>query len=87
VKAEVILERRRHVPEHVDVSSSAEKFLTRARDHNHLNSFVHARVENRAIELLHHFIAVCVRGRIVERDYRDTVYDLVIEFRFGLVHN
>jgi hypothetical protein len=80
MKAEIILEAWRHLRKHLNVGARAEELLTFAGDQNHLNSFVHARIENRAIELLHHFVAVRVRGRIVERDDRDAVRDLVIEF-------
>src|SRR5687767_368285 len=73
VQTEVILKRRRDIREHLDVGARAEKLLTLTRNHDHLNSVVYPRSENRAIELLHHLVAVGVRRWIVERNGRNAV--------------
>jgi hypothetical protein len=80
VQTEIILERWRDVREHANVGARAKELLARARERDDLHRVVHARVENRAIELLHHLVAVGVRRRIVERDQCDPIADCIIEF-------
>ncbi len=71
VQTEIILEFRSHTAEHLNVGAGTKEFLTAARDDNDLRALVHPRFENARIELLHHFIRIGIRGRIVQSDDRN----------------
>ena len=56
VQTEIVLELRRHLAEHLNVRARTKKLLALSSDYDHLDTFVHARVQNSGIELLHHLI-------------------------------
>ena len=68
VQAEHVLELRRHRVEHADVRAGREELLALAGEHDHFDVGVEARVENRFVELAHHFVRVRIRRRIVHLD-------------------
>src|SRR5262249_55790539 len=80
VQTEIVFVSRRHAREHLNIGARTKELLALASDHDHLDRLIHARVENRAIELLHHLIAVRIRRRIIQRNDRDAVACFKIEF-------
>src|SRR4030095_3325394 len=78
VKAEIVFERRCDISQHVDVSAGTKELLAFTRYHNDLNSIIHPRIENGAVELLHHLVGISVGWWIVKGEDRNTVCDLVI---------
>ena len=76
MKTEIILEFRSHTAEHLNICARAEEFLALTSDDDHLHAFIHARCQNASVKLLHHLVAVRVRGRVVEPQECDTVCKL-----------
>src|SRR5215470_6370878 len=79
MKAEVILEGRSHIRQHLYIGPGAEELVTFPSNHDHLNSIIHPCGEDRAIKLLHHFIAVSVCWRIVQRQNRNATLNVVFD--------
>src|SRR5438093_6339066 len=79
VEAEVVLERRIHGLEHVDVRAGAEKLLPRPPDHEHVDALLEARLEDGVVEIAHHLVGVGVGRWIRELESGDTVLDAVID--------
>jgi hypothetical protein len=79
VQAKVILEAGRRLFEHVDVGAGADEFLTRAGQHDHVHTIVHARGQNGIVYLAHHFVGIRIGRRVVELDDGDAVGDAVAD--------
>ena len=71
VKAEVVFEVGFCLVEHADVGAGTEEFVAGAGEDENVDGFVHSRVENRRVQLLHHLVAVGVCRRRVELENRD----------------
>ena len=71
VQAEVVLELRRHRAQHRDVGTGTEEALARTPQHDHVHVRIEARLQNRLVQLAHHFIAVAIGRRHVQFEYGD----------------
>src|SRR5215204_4070638 len=79
VKTEIVFVTWRNARKHLNVGAGAEKLLTFTGDYDDLDSFIHPRIEDRAIELLHHLVAVRVRRWIVESDQCEAIMRFIIQ--------
>src|SRR5262249_18263425 len=62
-----------------DVRAGAEELGACAGEDDHVDLFVHARLQDRGVQLEHHLVAVRVGGRIVEGENRDAVFAGVVD--------
>src|SRR5580704_11448811 len=79
MQAKIIFEFRSGGGEHRDARAGAKEFVALAAQDDYVNTFVHARLEDGGIELLHQFIAVSIGRGIIEFENRDTVIDAVVK--------
>ncbi len=77
-EAEEILEPRRHLVEHVDVGPGREELLPLAPQDDDVYVVIHARVQDRVVELTIHLVGVRVRRRVVQLDDRQAVLDPIL---------
>ena len=68
VQAEVVLEGRIDAGQHLDVRAGGEELVARARQHDHVDVVVHARRQDRIVQLPVHLVGVGVGGRIEHLD-------------------
>ena len=78
MQAEVVLEVRVRVLEHVDVGAGAEELLAAPLEDEDVDLLVEARLQDREVELPHHLVGVGVGRRIVEGQIGDPLLDLVV---------
>ena len=79
VEAEVVLEARLRLLQHLDVGAGAEELVALALEHQDVDVVVEARSEHGLVELTHHLVGVGVGGRVVEGDVGDAVARLVAD--------
>src|SRR5947209_18670030 len=79
MEAEVILELRRDLRQHLDVGAGGEELVARAAQHDDVDVVVHASAEDALIQLAVHFVGISVRGGIVQLEDRDPFFDSVID--------
>ena len=78
VQAEVVLEVRVRLLEHVDVGAGAEELLAQTGQHDDVNICVEPGGEDRVVELAHHLVGVGVGRWVAEGQIGDAVLDLVV---------
>ena len=84
VQAEEILEPRRDLVEHPNVRARGEELVALAADDDHMDAVVETRLQDRIIQLPHHFVGVGIRRRIVELDDREPFLRAVLNERLDL---
>ncbi len=79
VEAEHVFEGRRDLGEHVDVRARAEELLPLAAQDEHVDGFVHARVEDAGIQLAVHLVRVGIRRGIIQFEDRHAAFNAIID--------
>ncbi len=82
VQTEVVLEGGIDAGQHLDIGAGGKKLVARAGEHDHVHVVVHARFENRLVQLPVHLVGVGIRRRIGQLDDGHAAIDAVVDQLF-----
>ena len=82
METEEVFEARGDLVQHPDVGAGGEELLAVPPDHDDVRFFGHPGVEDRLVQLAHHFVGVGVGRWVVERDDRETILHFIIDQHF-----
>ena len=83
MQAKIVLERRINAGQHLDVRAGGEKLVASSGEHDDVNAVIHARLQDRVVQLPVHLVGVSVGRRIIHLDDGDSPSDAVVDQRFG----
>jgi hypothetical protein len=83
VQAEVILERRIHARQHLNVGAGREEFVARSGQQNDVNVIFHTRAKNRLVELAIHLVGISIGRRIAHLNDRYAAVFAVVDQLLG----